>query len=297
MRRKAVLVVVGLLAAASLQATPVGHIVALEGQVQVLPGGQEAAAVTAILNTAVSMGDVVATGPVSKAKVLFVDDTVLNLGPKTSVRLDEKVYDPGEKERVSKVRVLWGTIRAIVHKGLGGGKEFEVETDTAVIGVKGTHFIVDADASPSFDGRDGPCAMGILLSGSGIQVRNPEGAADVNQVHYGSVACSPPSHPRLVPMHIIKQYLDQTTPTSRSVEDFIDFLADAGLGEGLFNDEVLDPLIGLAMTIIDQDHNMPPCGPRPDDYDSLSPPSSDYPNGPPSDMYDGYSPPSDSIGR
>jgi hypothetical protein len=188
--------IVALLAlAGAAVAAPVGHVVAFTGEVSHLPGGSEAAAVPAALNTPLSLGDIVRTGEDGKARLLLGDDTVLTLAPSTTLRIDKTVFDPDEKEEVSRVSLLWGKVRAIVSRGFGEERGFEVQTETAVIGVKGTHFIVDSGSSHNALGTPGPCTAGILVNGTGIRVSNPDGYTDVDDSWSGSVACSAPSGP------------------------------------------------------------------------------------------------------
>jgi hypothetical protein len=181
-----------LLLSGTAAAAPVGHVVAFTGEVSHLPGGSEVAAVPVALNTPLSLGDIVRTGEGGKARILLGDDTVLTLAPSTTLQVDETV---GGDERVGRVKLLWGKVRAIVSRGFGEERGFEVQTETAVIGVKGTHFIVDSASSNNALGMPGPCTAGILVSGTGIRVSNPDGFTDVGRSWTGSVACSAPSGP------------------------------------------------------------------------------------------------------
>jgi FecR-like protein len=81
--------------------------------------------------------DTVATREAAKAKMLFVDDSVLTLGEKTKVVVKEYVYS---KERGGKsiFNLLDGKMKAVVGKA-----KFEVHTPTAVAAARGTVFLIE----------------------------------------------------------------------------------------------------------------------------------------------------------
>lgn len=81
--------------------------------------------------------DTVATREAAKAKMLFIDDSVLTLGEKTKVVMTEYVYS---KERGGKsiFNLLDGKMKAVVGKA-----QFEVHTPTAVAAARGTVFLIE----------------------------------------------------------------------------------------------------------------------------------------------------------
>ena len=81
--------------------------------------------------------DTVATREAAKAKMLFIDDSVLTLGEKTKVVVKEYVYS---KERGGKsiFNLLDGKMKAVVGKA-----KFEVHTPTAVAAARGTVFLIE----------------------------------------------------------------------------------------------------------------------------------------------------------
>lgn len=76
--------------------------------------------------------DTVSTLEASKAKMLFIDDSVLTLGEKSKVVIKEFVYSK-EKGGRSIFNLIDGKMRAIV-----GKTEFEVHTPTTVAAARGT---------------------------------------------------------------------------------------------------------------------------------------------------------------
>jgi len=275
-----------LLAAAPLAAAPVGHIVAFQGDVKLLPGGSEAATTAAALNSPLSLGDLVRTAADGKARILLADDSVLTLGPSTALRLDETVYDPAKPQQVGRVRLLWGKLRTIVRHAFGEDRPFEVETETAVIGVKGTHFIVDTAVSPGALGTPGECTAGILMSGGGIRVSNPEGYGDVDREWLGRTACpqGPPGPP--IPCDAACQagYHEAFDMPANLGGDP---LAALGMGPGSHTIVYDVALLGLQGDVITPDHNRPaeqgnpPPGPPPPGPPPPGPPPPPEPPPPP----------------
>lgn len=118
----------------------------------------------------------VETREASRAKILFIDDTILSVGSNTRVIIDEHVFDPERNLRQATVSMGVGTLRVLVGKTFGGGSKFEVHTPTAVAGVRGSYFIVSV---PS------PDVTEIIVLEGVVAVRNILGAVT------GEVAVTP----------------------------------------------------------------------------------------------------------
>jgi len=82
-------------------------------------------------------GDVVETSDASLVRVILTDNTILSMGPKTSITIaDMKVTD--ESRNVG-LKLLVGQFWAKIEKWTGGGEsKWEVELPTAVAGIRGT---------------------------------------------------------------------------------------------------------------------------------------------------------------
>jgi len=120
----------------------VGHVASVEGNAEIGRGGVFAAAAT---GDAVQLGDELRTTD-GQIRVVFRDDSVLNLGPRTRLLVDENVYQPEQGRFSSVVRLLGGKVRAAVGKVYREpGASYQIETPTAVAGVRGTTFVVSFD--------------------------------------------------------------------------------------------------------------------------------------------------------
>jgi len=173
--RHGIATLVGLLAlfaALAARAEEVGAVAEIEGQAEVMrPGSTEWAALKP--GDGVQLGDQVRTPAGSKLKLLFRDDSVLTLAPNSLLRVDEQVV--GTTAPVSSFSLFLGAIRAVVTDRYGeAGAKFEVETPTAVAGVRGTGFITAYDPS-----REETTVLGLFHT-TGVRSKiDPGGAREV----------------------------------------------------------------------------------------------------------------------
>lgn len=131
-------------AKADLQA---GFVKAARGNVQLLNGTGTTRAAAA--GDALGAVDRIVTGPDSSASVVLRDDTTLIVGPSSRLDLKEFHFDGTTHEGGMLLSLLRGSMRMIT--GLIGKTNpdaVRVETQTATIGIRGTDFIVQADAQP-----------------------------------------------------------------------------------------------------------------------------------------------------
>ena len=138
------------LASAALGAVddePIGSITAIEGEVFLSHKG-DTAAFPVILGDPIYLYDHIQTEKRSRVQILFQDESLFNLAENTYIQITEHIYSPEENRRSSVFRLVMGKVRAIVGRYFrGAGSRFRVSTPTAIIGVRGTHFIVDATLS------------------------------------------------------------------------------------------------------------------------------------------------------
>ena len=65
------------------------------------------------------------------------------MAPAASLTITEYVFSPKKKKRSGKIRLLWGKVKCFVNDYTGyREKKFNVTTNTAIIGVRGTVFVV-----------------------------------------------------------------------------------------------------------------------------------------------------------
>lgn len=81
----------------------------------------------------------------AKAKLLMKDDTVISLGENAKLEISDYVVEEGKLTRKSLLNLARGKMRAMVGRFFRKKTSiFKVRTPTAVVGVKGTDFFLDA---------------------------------------------------------------------------------------------------------------------------------------------------------
>ena len=131
-------------------AEDVGTVASTRGQTEIGRGG---AFTPAAVGGVVQLGDQLRTGADGQLRVVFRDDSVIDLAQGSSLTVDKQVFDPGASRFTSLLSLAAGKARAIVSKAYGApGASYEVQTPTAVAGVRGTEFLIEYD--PARDATD-----------------------------------------------------------------------------------------------------------------------------------------------
>src|SRR5215475_12733950 len=93
---------------------------------------------TLAVGSEVFQNELLRTGLASDAKLIFLDDTNLNVGPQSEVTLDRFVYDPDHNAGAVVVRATRGIFRFVT--GSQRPQNYLIATPIASIGVRGTIF-------------------------------------------------------------------------------------------------------------------------------------------------------------
>ena len=124
-----------------------GTVKSVRGDVQLL--GASGTSRSAAPGDVLSPIDRILTGPDSAASVVLRDGTTMVVGPSSRLDVKEFHFDATTQDGGLLVSLLRGSMRMIT--GLIGKSHpdaVRVETQTATIGIRGTDFIVQADAQP-----------------------------------------------------------------------------------------------------------------------------------------------------
>jgi hypothetical protein len=124
-----------------------GMLKSVRGDVQLLSGSGGTR--TARAGDAVAPIDRVVTGADAAASLVLRDGTTIVVGPSSRLDLKQFHFDATTQDGGLLVSLLRGSLRMIT--GLIGKSHpdaVRVETQTAVIGIRGTDFIVQADPQP-----------------------------------------------------------------------------------------------------------------------------------------------------
>jgi formylglycine-generating enzyme required for sulfatase activity len=115
----------------------IGHIAAIEGQATALGTNLQSRAFSP--KSPVYLGDKITTAVGGRLQILFTDGTVLSLGEKSDLVVDEYVYNPGKKEdNACGLRILGGVARVLTGQITKLNPErFRTRTRMASIGIRG----------------------------------------------------------------------------------------------------------------------------------------------------------------
>ncbi|MBF0560191.1 MAG: FecR domain-containing protein [Nitrospirae bacterium] len=154
-----------------------GKLTKVSGRVDVLRAGATAA-VPAVLNEDVSIGDIVRTKSDGTAEITFIDNSVMSVGPKSRLGIDEYLYKSEENKRVASLKLHRGKAAFTVPKPVyaAEGSKFEMQTRTAVAGVRGTDGLL----------LTGPVER-VYVNRGIVEFRNPLGLVTVRAGNVGEV--------------------------------------------------------------------------------------------------------------
>ncbi len=90
--------------------------------------------------------DILETGPKGSMGVIFRDDSTLSMGPGTRIVIDDFIFSPGTGKLSFVSKVSKGTAAYLSGKisTLSPGST-RVETPLAVLGIRGTRFLVEVE--------------------------------------------------------------------------------------------------------------------------------------------------------
>lgn len=127
---------------AAAAAEQAGIVKRTQGAVSLQRGGQ---ALPVVPGTAVQVGDRIVTGPDGAIGLTMADDTLLTAGPGSTLVISEFRFNSTTNEGNLLATLLKGTLSVVT--GLIAKQTpqaVNVQTRNAVMGVRGTDFIVDA---------------------------------------------------------------------------------------------------------------------------------------------------------
>ena len=108
--------------------------------------------------------ELIETNSVSATQFLFLDETILTIGPESQLVLDEMVFNPNATKGKVVVTAVKGLFTFV--SGSLPSESYEIKTPTATIGVRGTQFDL-------FVSRNG--ASTVILRSGALTVRNLRG--------------------------------------------------------------------------------------------------------------------------
>jgi hypothetical protein len=133
--------------AASVWSQPqdsIGRVTALEGRATVLRQGRfTPEAVT--LQKLVFQEDIIETDMASKVRITLTDATVISLGERSRLELQQFLYDPRQRTRTARFIIPSGVFRTII-KALMPQSTIDIITPTALAAIRGTDLMGEVSA-------------------------------------------------------------------------------------------------------------------------------------------------------
>jgi len=163
----------------------IGSVVAIRGKVTA--ADPEGTVRKLKLKAPVYLKDTLRTEKRSRLQVMFIDNTIVSLGPSSEMIIAEYHWKPDKNEGGMKTKIKEGVFRI-----MGGAitktapENFITETPAATIGIRGSMYA----------GRVSNQALTVMFQGGkGIYVTNPAGTVDISTPGYGTHVEGPMTPP------------------------------------------------------------------------------------------------------
>lgn len=128
--------VVGLVFPFPVFSAVVGEFAVVTGDVTVTRAGK---AITPKVKDSVQTSDLISTGKNSNARIALTDESSMAVGPNTKLEVKQFAVQGGKTTGLFSVPT--GLVQTKVAKALGPGSRFEIQTPTAIAGVRGTAWL------------------------------------------------------------------------------------------------------------------------------------------------------------
>lgn len=123
-----------------------GEVLLMQGNVFVIHEDRSDTAFKLMKGIPLFKGDTVITAEDGKVSMKFTDGSLVTLATRSSMVISEHIFDEKDtKERASFISINLGKARFFVREFLGFDRsDFRVKTKTAIVGVRGSDFVVEA---------------------------------------------------------------------------------------------------------------------------------------------------------
>ncbi|PHS59068.1 MAG: hypothetical protein COB17_00600 [Sulfurimonas sp.] len=130
-----VLILISLLV--SLVFASIGQVTGIKGKATLF---RDATEISLILGQKIEKKDIIKTGDKAKVQIIFNDNTIITIGKKSNLDIEEYLYDSVSPEKSNvKLKFFRGAFKAITGKvGKFAPSRFKLKTKNATIGIRGT---------------------------------------------------------------------------------------------------------------------------------------------------------------
>jgi len=121
----------------------IGFIKTLRGRATIERDGKKR---PASIEQGIWVNDIIRTDKTAAMGIVLKDNTMLSIGPGSELAIDEYVYVPKDRKLSMLTRMVKGTVEYIAGTiGKLAPKSIRFETPMAILGVRGTRFLVKID--------------------------------------------------------------------------------------------------------------------------------------------------------
>ena len=180
-----------LVSGTALAQTAAGSFQSVNGQVQIQRTG--GATIGAATGVGLNVGDRIVTGASGHAVIILNDQSRLELGPASSITLDQFALGGGP----TRVSLFSGVMRSLVNAASGGATaNYQVHTPNAVAAVRGTKFDTAYSENvirPGYKGCDKYTDVSVYQGTVNLaQAGTPNTGQDVHAGYEATVPCDQP---------------------------------------------------------------------------------------------------------
>lgn len=162
-------------------AATIGKATRVQGTVQIFRAGRDLP-IIAVQGMEVFQQDRVKTAAKAYLRIELTDGSILSIGEKAEMNLAEYDYDPAAQKRTASFDMTLGKVRVFT-KGLAKLKanNFTIKTPTAVVGVRGTLFMVwvISDSLTRVTCLDSAVEVYSLMEPDKVIILNPNDTTDI----------------------------------------------------------------------------------------------------------------------
>jgi hypothetical protein len=153
-------VFVGLLSSTAWGETEVGKVVSVSGKVmaRIESKGSSRRSLPQVRHLkpadAVYLEDVINTDSNGSVKILFQDQSIMDLGQSSLFKVEHYENKGKSEDRKVEMSLSYGKIRAAINQKIGTLGKFKIKTRAATMGVRGTEFYVMSDIESNVVGKE-----------------------------------------------------------------------------------------------------------------------------------------------
>ena len=141
------LLVAALMLTGTAMAADIGQVKVSKGSVQVERAG---AKVAAKVGMGIQTSDVILTGADGSAGVTFTDNSLVSVGPNSVFKIEKYSFDSTTHAGEFEGSLSKGKLAAVSGKMVKQSPEsMKIRTPSAVMGVRGTEFVIQVDEKPA----------------------------------------------------------------------------------------------------------------------------------------------------